>query len=112
MKQLFPILLTFCLIACSESEEPHKSFFVCNQVTDKYKTYNGEDIECQFHYVLTEYNQEQFIELISHCADLTRPYVIDKNCVDICEVQPYDENSVCSKYLKERKTIEILLIEK
>ena len=64
------------------------------------------------HYVLTEYEGREFIELQAHCADLVRPFVIDKNCEDICEDSPYDPNSECGRYLQNREVKRILLIEK
>lgn len=107
------VMLTISFIACSEKEEEQlTSFLNCNELSEKYKIYSGENIECQFYYSLTEYNNQQFIELNSHCADLTRPYVINENCEDICETLPYDENSECGKYLNGREIIEILYIEK
>ena len=112
MKNLILIFAILCLVSCSKNEEQVDSFFDCDQVAETYKAYNGENIECQFHYVLTEYNNQQFIELRAHCADLTRSFVLNENCEDICETLPYDENSECGKYLNGREIIEILLIEK
>jgi len=112
MKHLILFLMICSLLACSKSEEHLDTFLDCNQVGENYKTYHGENIECQLHYSLTEYKEEKFIELISHCSDLTRPIVIDENCKDICEILPYDENSECGKYIKERKVLKILFIEK
>lgn len=112
MKNLILICVVTCLVACSKNNEHIGPFLDCEQVAGAYKAYNGQDIECQFHYVLTEYNNQQFIELRARCADLTRPYVINGNCVDICEESPYDPNSDCGKYLRDREEIEILLIEK
>jgi len=47
---------------------------------------------------------------VAHCADLTRPFVFDENCVDICETLPYDPTSECGRYLQGRETMQILLI--
>ncbi len=113
MKYLSTFLLIFTLIACSENtEEQSATFLGCNELSESYKMYNGEKIKCQFHYTLTEYNNQQFIELNTHCADLARVFVINENCEDICETLPYDISSECGKYLNGRKIIEILLIEK
>jgi hypothetical protein len=112
MKHLILTVSIFCLIACSKNEEHIDTFLDCDQIADNFKAYGGENIECQFHYTLTEYNNQQFIELNSHCADLTRPFVINENCEDICETLPYDANSECGKYIIGREIIEILFIEK
>jgi len=112
MKHLIPFLIIFFLLACSKNEEQLNKFLECSQIIEKYKLYNGENIECQFHFALTTYNQQKYIELFAHCADLSRPIVIDENCIDICEKLPYDKDSPCSKYHKSREIIKILLIEK
>lgn len=87
-------------------------FLNCDELAENYKKYDGEPIDCQFHYYLTEFNDQSYIELNAHCADLTRAYVINENCTDICIEDPYNENSACGQYLKDRKIIEVLLIEK
>jgi len=85
MKLIIPTLLIFSLIACSKGNEPIDAFSECTEVIDNYKRYNGETIDCEYHYVLTEYNGQQYIELRAHCDDLIRSYVINEDCVDICE---------------------------
>lgn len=112
MKNLLLIFILLCLVSCSRNEKKVESFLDCEQVAETYKAYSGEDIGCQFHFVLTEYNNQKFIELRAHCADLARPFVINEYCEDICEKLPYDANSECSKYQNGRKDLEILLIEK
>ncbi|MDF1699367.1 MAG: hypothetical protein P1U56_26175 [Saprospiraceae bacterium] len=112
MKYFVLTLLLYSLVACSISEDQINSFSDCVQIVGNYNVYNGEEIDCQFHYVLTQYDNQQFLELVAHCADLTRPYIFNTNCEDICESMPYDENSACGKYLKDREVLEILFIEK
>ena len=112
LQTLLALCLLIVLTSCSKSDPTSDMFLDCDNLLGEYKLYNNEDIECQFHYALTEYNNQQFIELIAHCADLSRPFVINENCEDICETLPRDENSDCNKYLNERTTLRILLIEK
>ena len=107
------VLISVTFTACSENEKAQLTQFLgCNELSENYKIYSGENIECQFHYHLTEFNNQQFIELYSHCADLTRPHVINENCIDICENLPFDEDSECRKYMDGREIIEVVLIEK
>ncbi len=112
MKHLIFAFTILCLVSCSESLEKVDNFLDCDQVGENYKAYSEEKIDCESHYMLTEYNGQQYIELRSHCGDLTRPFVINEYCKDICETLPYDENSECGKYLQGRVEKEILLIEK
>jgi len=112
MRHLILTVTVLCLLACSKSNEGEIAFLDCDQLAGDYKVYNGENIDCRFHYVLTEYKNQQFIELVAHCADLARPFVINELCVDICETSPYSANSECGKYLKDREVIEIRFIEK
>lgn len=112
MKFLVFAVTLICFFACSKSNNNVNDFLDCDKTFENFKIYNGEKIECQFHYILTEYNNQKYLELNAYCADLTRPYVINMDCQDICEVLPYDENSDCGKYLKGRKTLETLLIER
>ena len=112
MKHILLLLSIFSITACSDNDESVDLFLNCDDVMENFTTYNGEEIDCQFHYVLTEYNSQQFIELRAHCADLTRSYVINENCVDICETSPYDPDSECGKYLQNREEIKIILIAK
>ena len=113
MKYFSTFLLIFTLIACSENaEEQSATFFGCDEYNKILKMYNGEKIGCNPYYILTEYNNQQFLELDSPCADLKRSYVINENCEDICETLPFDINSECGKYLSGRKVIKILLIDK
>jgi len=112
MKLIIPTLLIFSLIACSKGDEPIDAFSECTEVTDDYKRYNGESIDCEYHYVLTEYNGQQYIELRAHCDDLIRSYVINEDCVDICGTSPYALESECGQYLQGRVVIETILIEK
>ena len=111
MKYLIPAFSLFFMVACSKNENQIDSFIDCEKISEEYKPYNGEKIGCQFHFVLTNYNNKQYIELIAHCADLTRPVVINENCEDICEISPYDPNSECGKYLKNREVGDILFIK-
>lgn len=111
MKPFLLVLISISIIACSENEGPELLFIDCEQLSGKYKDYGGEEIDCQFYFELTEYNNQKYIELRAHCADLTRPVVINENCEDLCETDPYDENSECGQYLKNREVLEILFIE-
>ena len=111
MKFFIYILILFCLFACNKSEKVN-TFLDCPEIAENYKLYDGEEIGCQFHFQLTEYKNDQYIELVAHCADLSRAFVFNTNCVDICETDPYGENSECSKYLNGRTEIEIVLISK
>jgi len=110
MKVLMSLLMLCFILACSETDDLGHVFLECS-ITSDYKRYNGEEINCQFHYYRTEYDNQEFIELHSRCADLVRPFVISENCEDICETGPYDENSPCGKYLSGRILKEILLIK-
>jgi len=110
MKYLILTLVLFSLIACSDDEQLVESFLDCDEISQDYEAYNGQEIGCQFHFVLTEHDNQRFIELVAHCADLTRPFVFDENCVDICETLPYDPTSECGRYLQGRETMQILLI--
>lgn len=106
------LLISLSIIACSKNSEPVDTFKDCEQISENYKVYDGQEIKCEFHYVLTEYNNQSFIELHAHCADLTRSYVINENCIDICETDPHNQNSECGQYLANREIVEILFIEK
>jgi len=112
MKQLIFVLIISSLFACSKDKKLLKTFLDCEQIETDYQPYAGEPLACHFHFVRTEYNNEQFIELNSHCADLNRPIVINENCRDIRETLPFDANSKCGKYQAGKEVIEILLIEK
>ncbi len=105
------LLFAFMYISCSSEDEKLLSFLDCEELSN-FKEYSGEEIECEAHYYLAEYNNQRYIELHLHCADLTRAYVINEDCIDICENDPYDNNSECGKYLNGRELKEILLIEK
>lgn len=105
------LTLSILLFAACSNNEDLSPFLDCDQVKD-FKEYNGEQIDCQFHYLLTEYDNQNFIELQAHCADLLKPFVINKNCEDICPTSPFDPNSICSKYLRDRQVLEIVLIKK
>ena len=109
VKLIFPLIIC-ALLACSK-DDTSSTFLNCNEHTDNFEKYNGEVIDCQFHYKLTEYSNEQYIELIAPCADLTRPYVINVDCIDICENEPYNEDSECGQYLISRQILEIVLIK-
>ncbi len=111
MKFLFFLLPLFSLIACSNGEEILQTFLDCNETVENYKPYEGEEIDCQFHFDLAEFNGKEYIELKAHCADLTRPFVFNENCEDICGIFPRDENSECGKYLNGRTIIRTILIE-
>ena len=104
--------MCFCFFSCSNTEENIDSFLECDQIKDNYILYNGDTITCEFHFAHTTYNNQEYIELFAHCADLIRPIVINVNCIDICEKKPYDENSECGEYLKSRVVQDIILIEK
>jgi len=80
--------------------------------TENFKFYNGGEVDCQFHYVLTKYNNEQYIELRARCADLTRAFVINESCIDICETEPRNPDSECGQYLAGREIMDIILIQK
>ena len=112
MKYLILLTTLFAFSACSKNDAKVSTFLDCEEITENFKEYNGEIIDCQFHFQLTEYNDQQYIELFAHCADLTRPFVINENCQDICAINPRDENSECGQYLRNREIIEIVLLEK
>jgi len=100
------------MTACSKQDEVASKFLECEQTQD-FKMGDGEGREClSFYYTLNEYNGEQYIQLQNDCADLVRTFVINENCVDICETDPYDENSECGQYLKGKEFLQILLVEK
>lgn len=111
MRKIIYVLIIISLSSCSKNDNAN-NFLDCNELNDQYTVYNGEEIVCHFHYKLTEYNGENYIEFSSPCTDLNRAFVINEDCIDICENDPYDENSDCQKYLMGREIIEILLIEK
>lgn len=109
-KTIFLLTIICTLLACSKEEGKAFIDLDCEQ-TENFTSYSGEEIECQFYFTLTEYNNQQYIELNSRCADLFKPYVINENCEDICENAPFDANSECAKYLNDRAIVEIILIE-
>lgn len=98
--------------SCSDGDEETFDFSSCDEITENFKLYSGQDLECHYYYTLTRYENENYIELNSHCADLARPFVINENCVDICETDPYNNDSDCGRYLSGREVVEIILIEK
>jgi len=112
MKKFLILSISFIIISCSKNETPLTSFLDCEEIKENYKEYIGELIECQFYYTLAEYEGDQYIYLNSHCADLSRNYVYNEECVDICEDDPYGQDSPCNKFLLGREDKEILLIEK
>ena len=112
MKRMLLLLLIASVTSCTKDQEQIDQFNHCDEISDDYTVYDGETIDCQFHYYLTEFNGEQFIELTAHCADLNRPFVINESCVDICEIAPFAHNSECANYLAGRERIEILFIQK
>jgi len=111
MNKILAILISSTFIACSTSES--MIFLDCvNQQREVFKVYEGEVIQCQSHYWLTTFDNQNYIDLDNHCADLTRPFVVNEQCEDICEEDPHNPDSECGKYLKGKQQIEILLIEK
>lgn len=112
MKYLINLLIFISISSCSKDKEEVFYFLDCEYFTGNYESYNGENIGCRYYYTLTEYYGDQYIELNSHCVDLTRPIVINEDCQDICEKNPYDPNSECGLYLSNREIVEITLIEK
>ena len=110
MKYLLIVFIVFSLVSCSD--DLTSTFLDCQELSDDYKLYNDEVIDCEFHFILTKYDGQNYIELVAHCADLVRPYVYDENCEDICAPVPGVVGSHCSQYLREREVLEILLIEK
>ena len=113
MKYLLFILAVFAIISCNDDEMVQtRTFSECSDILENYQDYDNEEIGCQFFYTLTEYEGEQYIELGSYCADLSRPFVYNIDCVDICATSPYDPNSECGRYLQGKETIKILYIEK
>ena len=100
------------MISCSKNELPVSSFLECENFSEIYEEYTGGTIECEFYFTLAEFDGEEYIWLNSHCADLTRNIVYNRECVDICEVGPYDSDSDCGKFLAGKVDKEILLIEK
>lgn len=100
------------MISCSKNDAPAISFLDCAEIEENYEEYNGQTIECQFYFTLAEFEGEEYIWLNSHCADLTRNFVFNSDCVDICEVGPYDQDSDCGKFLAGKVDKEIILIEK
>lgn len=112
MKHLILLLYISTILACSKNDTDVQSFLDCNNFSEAYKSYNGEELECKFYFTLTEFENQNYIELNSRCADLTRFFVYNENCEDICEVEPHSIDSFCGRYIEGRKIIEILLIEK
>ena len=110
MKYLIVLICSCMLLSCSK-ENSNESFLDCEELSGDYKNYNGEEIDCKFFYTLTEFEGQQFIELGSHCADLTRSVVINEACEDICATAPYDTTSPCGLYLSGRQIIEVIFIE-
>jgi len=111
MKALLTILVAITFLACSSSGISD-SFLDCENINEGFKNYDGEEIDCEHHYRLTKFNNQNFIELHAHCDDLVRPFVFNENCEDICENDPYNPDSECGKYLAGREVLEILLIQK
>jgi len=113
MKYLLFILTGFAFISCNDDEMVQtRKFSECSDISENYQDYDYEEIGCQFFYTLTEYEGNQYIELGSYCADLSRSFVYNSDCVDICATSSNDPDSVCGKYLQGKETIEILFIEK
>ena len=110
MKYLILITIVLASISCTKDDVIASTFLDCEEHTANAKIYTGEVIDCQSYYALTEYNGKQYIQLHSPCADLTRNYVINEDCIDICENEPYNENSECGQYLNGKEFIKILLI--
>lgn len=111
MKQLIIIALIWTLASCSKNDEQTTTFLACGEETKDFKEYNGEEIGCKLFFNLTEYKNQNYLELNTHCADLIRPVVINESCVDICENSPYGFNSECGNYLRNRIIIKVRLIE-
>lgn len=112
MKYLLFTSILFLFSACTKDKIDTFDFLSCNDIGDTYKAYEEEEIYCKFYYTLTEFEGEEFIELNARCADLTRAFVINNNCEDICDNELNNEDSDCERYLAGRKVIKILLIEK
>ncbi len=110
MKHLSLLILTTLFIACTDDEEHSRfDFLNCDQIAENYKVYEGEDIGCRFHFMLAEYDGRDYLELNSYCADLSRSFVIDDNCIDICD--PVNNTaSECDAYLIGREVGDIVLI--
>lgn len=111
MKNSILLLSFIFLLACSKQEDPVNAFFNCEHIAKYYKVYEGEDVSCAAHFLLTEYKDQQFIQLVDHCAGLGRDYIYDENCIDIC-VDVVDPDSDCVQVLRFGKTKGILLVRK
>ena len=112
MKKLFLFAILISFLSCAKSDENKSLNSDCPENNNNFKPYDGEEIECQFYYVLTKYEGEEYLELRSRCADLTRNHVFNEACEDICKDNPYDQNSLCGMYLDGRTEIGVHLIEK
>ncbi len=111
MKYSILLMTLLSFIACSDEEETFQFFLECDEIEENYKPYDGEEIDCKFHFDLTEFNGKEYMELNAHCADLIRPFVFNEDCEDICAIFPRDENSECVQYLNGRTKIRTILIK-
>lgn len=112
MKIYITLLLTLVIISCSKEKRIVNDFLDCDSISENFKKYSGEKIDCQFHYRLAEFDGEDYIQLHAHCCDLIRSYVFNKDCIDICEVVDGVINPLCNEYLIGQETQEVLLIAK
>lgn len=112
MRLLLLIVCFFAVASCTKSKPPESVFLECESIAANYKEYNGETIACQFYWTLASIDNQLFLELNSHCADLVRPFVINENCEDICAESPFSLDSECAQYLSRRELHEIIFISK
>ena len=111
MKYLLLPILPFLFIACSDGTiDGGFDFSICDQISENYKIYEGEEVGCQFHYFLAVYDGREYLELNSYCADLSRAFIIDDNCIDICD--PLNNTApACDAYLAGRDVGDIVFIQ-
>lgn len=87
-------------------------FLECEEIAANYKPYNGEELLCKNHYILTEHDGNQFLQLNNHCADLVRSFVINDFCIDICDTEAVDDLRECMEYNANIIRGEVVLIAK
>jgi len=61
--RFFTLVFLVTLLSCTqETAISANNFLDCNDLGDDYENYNGEELGCKFHFNLTEYNGQEYIE--------------------------------------------------